>query len=176
MADEKIDRSAFLFMSTRKPEGQFAQCKTCAFFLTNRCENFGPDNEISARGSCGAYAFGTPRAGAAPMSRMTPSEAGYVERKVRCEDCKFFDPKDEPQSHCDLYTQLNLMMPGVWSLNRYVTAYDCCNANTEGSRNPGVFKPLGPIKHEDVILSDSAKLDSAIDLAKKLTGDLGAFS
>src|SRR5579863_3197467 len=95
-APEKIDRSAFLFMSARKPEKQFAQCSTCAFFIKalGRCENFGPDNPVNGpRGSCGAYAYGPEGSKGKPLSRMTPTEAGYVERPVRCEDCKFFDPK-----------------------------------------------------------------------------------
>jgi hypothetical protein len=177
-SEEKIDRSAFLFMSTRKPEAQFAQCLTCAFFIKNkgRCENFGPDNEIRARGSCGGYAYGPDGSKLGkPMSRMTPTEAGYVERKVRCEDCKFFDPKDEPQTHCDLYTQLNLMMPSVFALNRYVTAYDCCNANTEGARDPSVFKPLGPVMHPNVTASDSRRgrardVEIKIDMAAAIRG------
>lgn len=156
-SEGKIDRSAFVFMRARKPYKTFAQCKTCAFFnpAIERCENFGPDNVVKARGSCGVYAFGPENTTALPQSRITPTEAGYVERPVRCEDCKFFDPNDEPQPHCDLYTQLNLMQPGVWNLDRYVNGYDCCNANTEGSRDPAVFGPLGPIMHEDVIASDS---------------------
>ena len=157
-SEGKITRDAFVFMRGRKPYKTFAQCITCAFFnpILQRCENFGPDNVVTARGSCGVYGYGPQNTTNLPQSRITPCEAGYVERPVRCEDCRFFDPTDEPQSHCDLFTQLMLMSPNVWDLDRYVVAEDCCNANTEGARDPSIFGPFGPIPHANVIAGDAA--------------------
>lgn len=168
-SDGKVDRSAFVFMRGRKPYPTFAQCITCAKFIggNRRCEEFGPDNEVKPQGSCCVYTFGPGQGeGKTPQSRITPTEAGYVEREVRCMHCRFFDPNDEPQTHCDFFTQLNLMLPNVFDLDRYVTEHDCCNANTEGQRDPAVFGPLGPIMHENVIAADEPP--AAVDQAPRM--------
>lgn len=176
----KITRDAFVFMKARKPIPQSAYCVSCAFFIAGkqRCENFGPGNVVRAQGSCGVYGFGPGQAnGSTPKCRITPTEAGYVEHPVHCVHCRFFDPIDEPQTHCDLFTQLQLMQPNVWDLDRYVDSEDCCNANTEGDRDPTIFGPLGPIPHANVLASDAdIEVDCAVPNSSRLAMDRGARS
>lgn len=149
---ERVDRSAFLFMETRQPEEQFAQCMTCANFINDKklCKLFSETDVVTKGDSCGFYLPGENATGATPVAIVSPDEAGFVSRKVRCEHCKFFDPTNEPRTHCDLYTQLNLILPDVFDLDRYVDEDDCCNANTSGERSPSVFEPFGPIKHDNL--------------------------
>lgn len=146
---EKITRAAFLYMDPRKPKNKFAQCITCMHFLGDRCEWFGPGDEVGGGDSCGEYIRGKARPGAVPLGIATKKELGFVSRKVRCENCCFFDSQTEPREHCDFYTQLNLILPGLFALDRYVDHQGCCNAQTPGARNPKVFGPFGPIKHGD---------------------------
>jgi len=143
---ERITRSTFLYFDSKPPKSKFAQCATCVHFLRReeRCELHGPDDDVDDDDSCGLYVHGE-ALGVHPLSLVTPEQSGLVSRQVRCENCRFFDPDDEPRVHCDLYTQLNRMLPALFELDRYVQAKGCCNAQTPGKRNPAVFKPLGPL-------------------------------
>lgn len=134
-------------MDPKAPKDEFAQCGTCAHFIkdTGRCELHGADVEVDDDDSCGLYAHGKPEKGEEPQDYVTPKESGLVSREVRCENCMFFDPDSEPKEHCDLYTQLNRILPSAFNLDRYVKAQGCCNAQTPGKRNPKVFGPFGPI-------------------------------
>jgi hypothetical protein len=153
MTSEKITRATFLYMDPKAPEDEFAQCGTCVHFLKKlgRCELLGPKVEIDDDDSCGLYAHGTAEADEVPEALVTPEEAGLVDRQVRCENCKFFDPDSEPREHCDLYSQLNRILPKLFDLDRYVDEYGCCNAQTPGKRDQKVFGPVGPLgeKGED---------------------------
>jgi hypothetical protein len=167
---EKVTRATFLFMKAKAPKKKFAQCETCIHLNpeADECELHRPQDDIDEDDSCGLYAHGTP-AGGKPMSIVTPKESGLVSRQVRCENCAFFDPNSEDEPHCDFYTQLNLILPKVFDLDRYVGPQDCCNAQTPGARNPKVFGPFGPIKHgagkdDDDGVKDGAKavMDKAL--------------
>lgn len=158
---EKITRATFVYMPPRPPEKgapvsteeEFAQCETCIHFLGkvygDNCEWMSPVEDVDEDDSCCFYAPGKAKEGAVPLSISSKEEMGFVSRKVRCENCCFFDPDTEPREHCDFYTQLNLILPGLFDLDRYVEHLGCCNAQTPGYRNPKVFGPFGPIKHGD---------------------------
>ena len=157
---EKITRATFLYMDPRNPEEKFAQCDTCMNFIRDKglCKLLLPTDEIKAGKSCGSYAPGENATGEA-LGVLTAEEVGLVERQVRCENCAFFDPDTEPRKHCDFYTQLNLILPGLFDLDRYVNEYACCNAQTPGERNPAVFGPFGPIKHGNEMTGDAEVTD-----------------
>ena len=167
---EKITRATFLYMDPRNPEEKFAQCDTCMNFIRDKglCKLLLPTDEIKAGKSCGSYAPGENATGEA-LGVLTAEEVGLVERQVRCENCVFFDPNTEPRKHCDLYTQLNLILPGVFDLDRYVDEYGCCNAQTPGKRNPAVFGPFGPIKHGNEMTGDAEVTD------RRLTRDFAGY-
>lgn len=158
---EKITRATFLYMDPRNPENKFAQCATCVNFIRDKglCFGMSKADKIGPNYSCGFYVPGENAVGKEPQNLFTPEEAGLVERQVRCENCVFFDPNTEPRKHCDLYTQLNLILPGLFNLDRYVDEYGCCNAQTPGKRNPAVFGPHGPIQHGNELTGDSEVTD-----------------
>ena len=148
--EEKITRATFLYLDPVEPKDEFAQCGTCIHFIEGRnlCEIHSADDDIDDDDSCGFYLHGKPQKGIEPKGIVTPEESGLVSRQVRCENCTFFDPDTEPREHCDLYTQLNRMMPSVFDLDRYVKRQACCNAQTPGKREPGVFGPIGPLEED----------------------------
>lgn len=162
---EKITRATFLYMDPQKPKDEFAQCGTCIHFLknTSRCEIHGKDVKVDDDDSCGLYVHGA-TGNDEPEKLVTPKESGLVSRQVRCENCMFFDPDSEPREHCDLFTQLNRILPKLFDLDRYVDEYGCCNAQTPGTRNPKVFGPVGPIGGKNGEDDDGAKgaIDSAL--------------
>lgn len=143
---EKVTRAAFLYLDPKSPKARFAQCGTCVHFIEDKdqCQIHAPQVDIDEDDSCGFYLHGKPSAERAE-SLVTPEDSGLVDRQVRCENCMFFDPDTEPKEHCDLYTQLNRMLPSLFDLNRYVDRHGCCNAQTPGARNPKVFGPIGPL-------------------------------
>jgi Uncharacterized protein conserved in bacteria (DUF2213) len=176
----KLTRETLGFMKGRAPFDTFAQCATCVHFIASRglCEWMSPEDKITAAHSCNEYVPGKPRPGVEPLSLLTSKEIGLVKRPVRCEDCRFFDPKDEPQEHCDLYTQLNLAQPNVWALDRFVSGYDCCNAQSVGVRDPEIFKPHGPYAHPDNfdVAQDAAPPRLAMDRAPTMrTKDINGW-
>lgn len=163
---DKITRATFLYFDPKTPKDEFAQCGTCVHFLEDqgRCELHGADVEVDDDDSCGLYVHGEAEEGEKPEGLVTPEESGLVSREVRCENCMFFDPDSEAREHCDLYTQLNRILPKLFDLDRYVKAQGCCNAQTPGKRNPAVFGPHGPISGKNGEDDDSAKgaVDSAL--------------
>ena len=59
------------------------------------------------------------------MKSVTPKEAGFVRRQVRCENCEYYEEED---SHCHLFMMLNDKMKIAFKLNEKVDKYGCCNA------------------------------------------------
>ena len=154
-------------MDPQKPKDEFAQCGTCVHFLAKqqRCELHGKDDEVDEDDSCGLYVHGTAEADEEPEGLVTPEQSGLVSREVRCENCMFFDPDSEPREHCDLYTQLNRILPKLFDLDRYVDEYGCCNAQTPGKRNPKVFGPVGPLGEKGEDSDGASGMKNAIDQA-----------
>ena len=145
---KKITRDAFLYLEPAKNTANFAQCGTCTFFVPaiefgkeekkDRCCLHGPKVGIEAGYSCGLYVPGKPTPGdlaahaaelrAGHQAAVTPKESGLVERKVRCENCYFYDSKE---SECELFEDLTAKMPTVFDLDESVEKNACCNAQTK---------------------------------------------
>jgi len=170
MDEEKITRATFLYMDAKGPEkNENAQCETCKWFISDkdRCVQHGANDDIDEDDSCCLYVEGENSKGAEPLGLVTPEISGLVSRQVRCENCMFFDRHTERVEHCDLYTQLNRMMPNIFSLDRYVNEYGCCNAQTPGKRDPAAFGPLGPIMEEGEVNKATARINKARKLYDK---------
>lgn len=147
---QKITRDAFLYFNhrTNSPKKQFAQCVTCRKFVpheymgdkstTDLCVEHGSKVKVGEEWSCGVYTIwpkGSPnpqviRDHAGELAKgipgsVTPEESGLVERQVRCENCYFYERT------CNLYFQLNSLLPTIFDLDIHVDEYGCCNAQTE---------------------------------------------
>lgn len=130
--EEKIDRSAFLYLDPKKPKGQFAQCGTCFMWTGkkgNTCFIHGTKIEVTADMSCGFYVNGKPTEEfiGKEQAIVKPQESGAVKRKVRCENCKSFN---SDKNECELFKILNEKMGDLFSLDVKVDAQGCCNAQT----------------------------------------------
>jgi hypothetical protein len=128
----KLDRSVFLYMSPKKDVENFAQCSTCVNFLPKKqkCAYFG-NKKIKSTGSCGLYVYGVPDDTQDIFSSITPEDAGYVDRKVRCENCFFAN-----NGICRLFRSLNQKYPNTFNLDINIEKKGCCNANTARSNVP----------------------------------------
>jgi hypothetical protein len=118
----KITRQAFLYL-----EGQnatFAQCGSCAFGW-QKCAIMGDAKVSAPKGSCNFYIKGAPTPDR-KIASLTREATGYVERPVRCENCRFYG-----QGQCGLYRNLNKSMGAVFELEEKVDRHGCCNANEE---------------------------------------------
>lgn len=125
-AKTRIDRSAFLYL---EPQGsnkkEFAQCSTCAAYkpFTKRCSLFSSKDYVKPEASCGLYLKGKPSEDQETSSMITPKEAGYMEGKVRCENCRSF-----ADGKCAVFAQLNELLPNTFDLDANVKPLACCNA------------------------------------------------
>lgn len=122
---DKIGRWAFIYLEAKGDKDKFAQCSTCRHFLPGkeRCGIFDKDHKVVADASCGLYVLGTPTDDQELTASVTPEEAGYVVKQVRCENCSWY-----VDGECDLYKQLNAAMPDTFELGTDVDAKACCNA------------------------------------------------
>lgn len=128
---EPLDRSIFVYIEPKEGEKEFAQCSTCRMFLPeyNLCSILGTRFKVSPNGSCTEYTPGGPAEESElehVSAAFAPSEVGYEERPVRCENCRFFSTGDYK---CDLYHRLNTTYPTIFSLKERVHPKGCCNAN-----------------------------------------------
>jgi hypothetical protein len=121
----KIDRSAFLYLDPDPNIKDFAQCGSCFMFMPGkqRCSIFGKNDKVIANASCGLYVYGKPYDDQLIRDAVTPKEAGYVEHKVRCENCSWFNKPNK----CGLFESLNDKMSDVFKLDEKVEARACCN-------------------------------------------------
>jgi hypothetical protein len=69
---------------------------------------------------------------------FTPKEVGFVSRKVRCENCKYFG-----KDRCGLYEMLNKRFPDDFNLDVVVEAMGCCNAQTPKAPTRGRWIKMG---------------------------------
>lgn len=132
----KIKRDAFLYMDpSGKNQAKFGQCATCRMAVPikgkMRCSIL--DIEVGGNDSCGMYTPGphNPSEAQHISKDVSPKDAGYVRRQVRCENCKFFDPDD---GDCELFEMLNLYHPTIFDLEEMVDPRGCCNAQTPGPK------------------------------------------
>ncbi len=122
---EKIKRDAFLYLDSNDKE--FAQCGTCWLFHAEkeRCAILGPDFVVDDDDSCCFYIKGEVPKDLKLVKRVTPKDAGFVERAVRCENCLYGG-----SGECKLYKMLNEKFPDVFDLDEQIEPRACCNANT----------------------------------------------
>lgn len=126
----KITRDAFLYMEPEDDNPQFAQCDVCRFVVRQKdglfCALMGL-KEVKKYGSCALFVDGP--AVREMLADLDPKVIGYVEKQVRCENCKFGGG-----SLCELYVGLNAMsrVPGLgcnsFHLNPKIHPQGCCNA------------------------------------------------
>lgn len=126
----KITRDAFLYMD---PSGsnheEFGQCGACKMSVPTdkgqRCSILGI--AIDANDSCGLFVPGEqdPTEAEHIDDSVSPKEAGYVSRDVRCENCRYFDPDE---GDCELFEMLNKLRPDDFDLDPKVNPLGCCNA------------------------------------------------
>lgn len=124
----KVKRDAFLYLDPEPGIDDFAQCSSCRDWVEGDelCVIHGPRIVIPGTASCGFYVFGDPRSEGSPTYFwMSPRESGLVNRKVRCENCKWFGA----EGFCKFYHILNNEMPDIFDLETKVDAKGCCNAN-----------------------------------------------
>ena len=126
---EKIKRDAFIYLSGK--DKQFAQCETCWMFDSEkeRCAILGPKFEVKAYASCCFYIKGDHPRWMKTERLVSPKEAGYVVRSVRCENCRYSRSSDNG-SECGLYVTLNEKLPDIFDLDEKIEPRACCNANT----------------------------------------------
>lgn len=116
-----MDRSTFIYLDP-KTKHDFAQCSQCWKFTGKTCIEFSSKDIVKGTGSCNLYSVGEPQPDhlGKEHNSITPKEAGYVDRKVRCEHCEFFEKSD---NDCLLFRMLNIK-------EYKVNPDGCCNANT----------------------------------------------
>ena len=121
----RIDRTAFLYFAPKKPEKDFAQCRSCQHFMpdSQRCTLFGLNDVVKADASCALYAHGEPSENQKITSAITPKQGGYIEAEVRCENCSWYKA-----GRCELFELLDKTLPDVFKLGSAVDAKGCCNA------------------------------------------------
>jgi len=127
---EKIKRDAFLYFNPKgKNQKQFAQCGTCIMFTGSTCTILGKRFKVEAGDSCGLYVNGPPmpEEKGNEMKAVTPDDAGFVSRQVRCENCKYGDAK---RLMCTLFEDLNKSLKDHFDLDPKINALGCCNAQT----------------------------------------------
>lgn len=123
---EKIKRDSFGYMEPRGDNPDFAQCGgNCRDFDRDagRCAILGPVFKVIAEATCTEYVEGAFEARTL-RNLCTPKEVGYVERKVRCENCYFGGAK------CGLYKRLNETLPDLFDIDEVIHPKGCCNFNT----------------------------------------------
>lgn len=121
---KKITRDSFIYLEPKKEKENFAQCATCKLWTGKTCLILGK-TKVTGEMSCCYYIPGTPSKGSIgkEQSLLTPKEAGLVNRKVRCENCRSFK-----NGICMLYQKLNQSNADIFDLNEKVNKYGCCNA------------------------------------------------
>lgn len=128
----RVERDAFLYLTPSGADpSQFAQCGTCRDFTGTRCRILGRRTLVLSVDSCGLYVPGKPHLEDAgrEVPAVTPKEAGFVRRQVRCQNCAFFKP-GTGLGTCSLFALLNRTLPRVFSLDERVHPLACCNAQT----------------------------------------------
>ena len=140
---QKLKRDAFLYMDPKGEKDEFAQCSSCRAFTGKSCVKFPKGNTVEAGGSCGLYekGEGDPSMVGKELGSANKREAGYVVRKVRCENCSFFH---EEKGHCELFEHLTKQFPNVFDLDDKVDKHGCCNAQVEAGRKVDKPEPKQP--------------------------------
>jgi len=134
------DRTAFGYLEPPGDIPKFAQCGNCLLWIKNKkqCYWFTAEKEVVAEASCILYVYGKPMEGNfKPVDAVTPEEVGFVNGKVRCENCDAFDPEE---SKCGIFYRINEELPTVFNLDEKVKPKACCNAFYRGKFRKEDFK------------------------------------
>lgn len=126
MAGEKVHRDAFIYLEPKEPKDTFAQCASCAMWTGKTCTILGPDVPVDDDDSCSFYVHGPKAQPGTEKALVTPEEAGFVDRQVRCENCVSFNA-----GTCELFKALNKALPEQFDLEEKVNPKGCCNAQRE---------------------------------------------
>lgn len=118
----KRGRDAFLYLAPRIPFNQFAQCSTCKLYTGIACSIMAQET-VPPTASCGFYIPGGINPLLTPLPLVSATEAGLVDREVRCENCISFN-----NGKCELFARLNNTFPDIFALDEQVDRYGCCNA------------------------------------------------
>lgn len=126
---KKVTREAFIYLDPTGDKKKFAQCETCAMWRKEeeRCAILGKAKKVDADDSCNFYVQGAPNS--LPIldpAPVTPEQAGFVDRQVRCENCGAFDAA---RGVCAAYEAINKALPDNFDLDPKVDPQGCCNAN-----------------------------------------------
>ena len=121
---KRYGRDVFLY--TVHGDSQCGTCRSWCGPKVQRCAVLGKALKVDADDSCNVYMHGQPNPDQPIQESMTPEEAGFVDRKVRCENCRSFD---EDQGVCGFYTMLNDLAPDKFDLDERVSPQGCCTAN-----------------------------------------------
>jgi len=163
--DSKIKRDAFLYQDPKGDPDKFAQCESCVAFTGKSCAVFPKGNTVSPGGSCGVYRHGKgdPDMLGKETGQFSKTQAGYVERQVRCENCAYFH---DEKTHCELFEKLNKQWPHIFDLDKDVNPKGCCDAQTargekvkEAMELPplhsdaGVPRPKMPLPWDDLLVT-----------------------
>lgn len=129
VAKARRDRSAFGYMEPDPDIPDFAQCGSCASWLSDRvrCHWFSDKFKVLADASCILYVEGEPIDGATakPANLLDPKVVGFITGKTRCENCV---SADKERWVCKLFDVLNERFPTTFRLNIEIKARACCNA------------------------------------------------
>lgn len=139
-------RDAFGYMEPKGNEPNYAQCGTCRLWIkpTKRCFWYTDDKVVVAEASCILYVQGDPiTTETKPIGAVTPEETGFINGKVRCENCDAFNAEE---SGCGVYYRMNEELPNVFDLDTKVNKKGCCNAFYRGAFRPKDFKE---VEHEE---------------------------
>jgi hypothetical protein len=120
----KIHRDAFIYLDPKGNKNDFAQCSSCSMWTGAKCMILG-NTKVTGTMSCSFYIHGIPPKNKAGKEEalVTAKEAGLVDRKVRCENCRSFD-----DGKCLLFESLNKSNSDVFDLDEKVDKHGCCNA------------------------------------------------
>lgn len=138
----KIQRDAFGYLAPRGLNTeQFSQCGQCFLYLPlrQRCAILGDGIQVLAQDACAYFLPGTPTDGQRCEALITPIEAGYVQRQVRCENCAFGNGDEKV---CELYRRLNNELPEIFDLDEGIDPKGCCNAQVPPDAAPDALDEM----------------------------------
>jgi len=149
---EKVTREAFIYLAPKKRDDvdMFAQCGSCRMFVPfvehfkgSRCIIHGSKKVVDEDDSCGFYVDwptpdGKPNAQVVSdhakelakniQGSVTPAESGFVDDRVQCHRCEWFDAR---KTKCRLYDELTETLPEMFDCDPAVEKNACCNAWTD---------------------------------------------
>jgi len=126
-AAAKVKRDAFLYIDGKGADT--GQCSSCKLWVKGAdvCIIHGMHVTIKGTASCGLYVPGKPVNAGLAQALVTPEESGLVERKVRCQNCRF---AWSGATVCGLFQSLSERMPEIFDLDTKIEPQGCCNAQS----------------------------------------------